>query len=359
MKRRSGPNSEEAAAGSKKPHSKGGFFDDMHLILHPAALSTVRRTIFQQQINKNGGKWYKSLQEAEEAGVTSEVVVLIEDNLLELGNLEAIANKIMKDAVASNLQVSLVGLSWLSKCLEEETILDRRKYTIKVAKSEDDEEERNQNHTVKMAAIETEKQGQRRAGNHANEKISFIDRNRHKFVCAQSSANSSSTDANLNRHITDELEKLAKAYKSSNDTWRAFGYQKAIAALKRHPERITTRGQAAAIPNVGRKMADKIVEIIEDGRLQKVSEVCESERMKTLALFNKVWGVGPATAEKWYERGLRSLGELEQCDDLTRQQKVGLKHFADLDERMDRSEAEMIYEFVKNASLSIQSGKVL
>ncbi len=40
---------------------------------------------------------------------------------------------------------------------------------------------------------------------------SYIDRNKHKFVCAQSSDNPLAT--NLNKHITDQLEKLAAAYK--------------------------------------------------------------------------------------------------------------------------------------------------
>ncbi len=51
---------------------------------------------------------------------------------------------------------------------------------------------------------------------------------------------------------------------------RAFGYQKAISALKNHPRRVESREEAAAIPNVGSKMADKIMEIIEEGSLRKV-----------------------------------------------------------------------------------------
>ena len=64
---------------------------------------------------------------------------------------------------------------------------------------------------------------------------SYIDRNKHKFVCAQSSDNPTAT--NLNKALTDELEKLANAYKSTKDTWRAFGYQKVRKSRLASPNR--------------------------------------------------------------------------------------------------------------------------
>ena len=37
----------------------------------------------------------------------------------------------------------------------------------------------------------------------------------------------------------------------------------------------------------------------------------ESERFKALSLFNTIYGIGPATARTLYDRGLRSLRDLE------------------------------------------------
>jgi hypothetical protein len=36
-----------------------------------------------------------------------------------------------------------------------------------------------------------------------------------------------------------------------------------------------------------------------------VDEVCNTEKMKTLELFNKIWGAGPTVAEAWYQQGFR------------------------------------------------------
>jgi len=33
---------------------------------------------------------------------------------------------------------------------------------------------------------------------------------------------------------------MVKTYESTNDKWRAFGYQKAIQVLRKHPKQITT-----------------------------------------------------------------------------------------------------------------------
>lgn len=58
-----------------------------------------------------------------------------------------------------------------------------------------------------------------------------------KWVCAQSSQSKSN---NFNKHITDKLEVLAKAYTHQGDKWRALGYSKAVNALKSYHKPITS-----------------------------------------------------------------------------------------------------------------------
>ena len=140
-------------------------------------------------------------------------------------------------------------------------------------------------------------------------------------------------------------------------TNRAFGYQKAISALKNHPRKVDSREEATKIPNVGKKMADKIVEIVEEGSLRKVQEVCDNERIRTLDLFGRVWGAGPATAEKWYGQGLRTLQDLRLLpqESLSKHQQIGLRLFEDLDERMQREECTEILEQVTEVALKVIS----
>lgn len=46
---------------------------------------------------------------------------------------------------------------------------------------------------------------------------------------------------------------------------------------------------------------------------------------------NSVWGVGEATAERYYERGCRSLDDLRALEGLPELQRVGLRHFDDFE----------------------------
>ncbi|KAK3883805.1 hypothetical protein Pcinc_011891 [Petrolisthes cinctipes] len=171
-----------------------------------------------------------------------------------------------------------------------------------------------------------------------------------KFACARPS---SSKKKDLNSHITTELEKLATTYKSKNDTWRALGYQKAISAIRNYPREISTREEALKIPGVGARLADKVAEIIESGRLRKVAEVCEGEEAETLKLFMGVWGAGPHTAQAWYTQGFRTLDDLFTKATLTRHQEIGLRLYKDLNIRIPRTEAAEIETYVRETALGL------
>lgn len=58
-----------------------------------------------------------------------------------------------------------------------------------------------------------------------------------KWVCAHSSQSKTN---NFNKHITDKLEVLAKAYTHQGDKWRALGYSKAVNALKSYHKPVTS-----------------------------------------------------------------------------------------------------------------------
>lgn len=58
-----------------------------------------------------------------------------------------------------------------------------------------------------------------------------------KWVCAHSSQSKTN---NFNKHITDKLEVLAKAYTHQGDKWRALSYSKAVNALKSYHKPVTS-----------------------------------------------------------------------------------------------------------------------
>ncbi|XP_053890485.1 DNA polymerase lambda isoform X1 [Malaclemys terrapin pileata] len=174
-----------------------------------------------------------------------------------------------------------------------------------------------------------------------------------KWVCAQSS---DSKKENHNRHITEKLEVLGKAYTVQGDKWRALGYSKAINALKSYHKPVTSYQEACKIPGIGKRMAEKILEILESGHLRKLDHISES--VAVLEVFSNIWGAGVKTAQMWYQQGFRTLDDIRTQARLTRQQAVGLKHYEDFLERMPREEAAEIEQTVREAARSLNPGLV-
>ncbi|XP_033756998.1 DNA polymerase lambda-like [Pecten maximus] len=175
------------------------------------------------------------------------------------------------------------------------------------------------------------------------------------WVCAQSSKN---TRPNLNEHITDKLEEMVKTYESTSDKWRAYGYQKAIQALRRLPKPISSWQEAKDLPGVGTRLADKIWEIAESGELRKLNEFRSSDEVRVMEMFGNVWGAGAHTSRTWYQQGFRTLDDLRTKANLTHQQKIGLKHYDDILDRMPWVEAGEIEAVVRTAAESLLPGVI-
>jgi hypothetical protein len=63
---------------------------------------------------------------------------------------------------------------------------------------------------------------------------------------------------NLNKHITDILEKLEETCKNNGDQWRAYAYRRAVQVLKARREKVTNADQARKLRGIGSKIADKV-----------------------------------------------------------------------------------------------------
>ncbi|PNI81963.1 POLL isoform 12, partial [Pan troglodytes] len=112
--------------------------------------------------------------------------------------------------------------------------------------------------------------------------------------------------------------------------------------------------EACSIPGIGKRMAEKIIEILESGHLRKLDHISDS--VPVLELFSNIWGAGTKTAQMWYQQGFRSLEDIRSQASLTTQQAVGLKHYSDFLERMPREEATEIEQTVQKAAQAFNSG---
>ncbi|KAH9175754.1 hypothetical protein EDB89DRAFT_1943923 [Lactarius sanguifluus] len=179
------------------------------------------------------------------------------------------------------------------------------------------------------------------------------------FICddptATAAANASSC---VNQDIVDKLSELAELHRAKptqDDKWRVFSYTKAIAALRKCKERIGSLEQARSLNGVGDKTAQKIMEIIETGSLRRV-DAERTEDVAVVQLFQGIYGVGQSIAYAWYFAGCRTLDDIRERKGgikLSSIQELGLKYYDDINTRMSREEARVIFEEIRSIALCL------
>ncbi|XP_054896914.1 DNA polymerase lambda [Poeciliopsis prolifica] len=372
----------------------GDFFNGVTVFLLPAGIGNARCQIFHRQIQQNGGQ----IQSLLSPSVTH---VIVDDTM----DSDRALRLLKVDRLPSD--VHLVKCTWLSLCISEKKVLDEENYSLLLPKRHseskyectEDKQSENTEHpaetttepeshltkqeeTLDITIPKAKEEVNREEDGVSQSDLEALITGRHpkqetpdsstnsgpdapasaaeaqkpisgKWVCAQSSQSKSN---NFNKHITDKLEVLAKAYTHQGDKWRALGYSKAINALKSLNKPITSYQEACQIPGIGKRMADKIEEIMESGHLRKLDHI--GEAVPVLELFTNIWGAGAKTAQLWYQQGFRTLDDIRTKAHLTSTQKIGLKHYDDLLDRMPREEAAAIEKVVSDAAHAVDADLV-
>jgi DNA polymerase beta len=143
--------------------------------------------------------------------------------------------------------------------------------------------------------------------------------------------------------IIEALDTLRKRDVANKELFKARAYAKVIGELKAHPAPITSYEDVASIAGIGDKISKKIKEILETGGLRAAELAKEKYNIAALDEFQNIYGVGPAKATSLVEAGFTSIAELREAIKTTPKllndkQKIGLKYYEDLLERITREE---------------------
>ncbi|RUS73023.1 hypothetical protein EGW08_019209 [Elysia chlorotica] len=338
----------------KKPVEER-FLSALNIFILPAGIQKARLSILKYQVLYYGGK----VQDTFDSTLNYSHVI-VEDNI-DIPRMK----RILKLDSVSDLRV--VKTSWLSLCLRNKKMENFEDFQLK----EEEKSNLNSLHTevkttschtkqarpvpdaTEVSDYESSDEDGQLAGKNLHGLSHLKPPQTEKWICAQSSK---SPRPNMNKHITDKLEEMVKTYESTNDRWRALGYQKAIQTLRKHPKEISSWEEAKSLPSIGARLADKIWEIAQSGELRKLKEFESSKELQILKMFTNVWGAGPHTAQLWYQQGFRTIADLEEKANLNHQQKVGVRLYDDFLDRMPREEAAEIEQVVKRAAEAIQPG---
>lgn len=170
-----------------------------------------------------------------------------------------------------------------------------------------------------------------------------------RFACNTAGELKASAD-NPNARTIEVLQSMADYYDRVNDHWRLMGYRKAIGTLKRQDVKICTEEEAFRLPHIGRRLAQKIEEIVTTNKLQRLEYAEKDPGDEVLQLFLGVYGAGTNQAQRWIAKGYRTLEDLAQRASLTASQRIGVEHYAELNARMPRREVEALADVVRRAA---------
>ncbi|XP_043474805.1 DNA polymerase beta-like [Leptopilina heterotoma] len=155
---------------------------------------------------------------------------------------------------------------------------------------------------------------------------------------------------NPNQDLCEFLTELANYERNvTKNIYKSNAYRKAATTLGKLSERVKNGAEAKKLPGIGDKIAKKIDEFLETGKLQKLENIKKDEGNVAINLLTRVSGIGPAKAKELVDSGIKTLESLKiHQDKLTHHQKLGLKYFDNFEKRIPRGEIEKIENILED-----------
>ncbi|TMS03694.1 DNA polymerase beta [Larimichthys crocea] len=160
----------------------------------------------------------------------------------------------------------------------------------------------------------------------------------------------------LNEGITDFLVELANYEKNVNRAIHKYNaYRKAASTISKYPNKIKSGEEAKKLDGVGAKIAEKIDEFLQTGKLRKLEkgsmQVVTSKGGRNflnllfvLHVTNCISWISTLAllpARKFFEEGVKTLEDLKKIEHkLNHHQQIGLKYFEEFEKRIPRAEME-------------------
>lgn len=115
---------------------------------------------------------------------------------------------------------------------------------------------------------------------------------------------------------------------------------KAAENIRKLKSKITSGKEAQQIKGVGKSVGSIIDEYLFSGKVERLEEERNKfkDKYKVIESFKTVHGIGPKKAEELYEKGYRDIDDLNSEKSLTDAQKIGLKYYHDLVDKIPRKD---------------------
>ena len=151
--------------------------------------------------------------------------------------------------------------------------------------------------------------------------------------------------ANHNADLCKILMEMANIEKAQGQLYKAKAYRQAVDSLKGHNSRIASAQDARKLPGVGAKIAAKIEEILNEGKLTQLDNYNEDPVVRARRTFTNISGVGPVAAQKFVDKGYTTLQDLVdngEIEHFTAHQKLGVQYYDDFLKKIPYDEVALI-----------------
>jgi len=157
----------------------------------------------------------------------------------------------------------------------------------------------------------------------------------------------------LNEIYISLMRDLAFVMRHQKDFMRAKAYDNARDTISSFTEDITDPEQLRNKPGIGKTIHQKLIDFLENGTLnvlEKNKDLINKKR--TIDIFLDIYGIGEKKAEELVDQGILSLDQLREHQDrvLNDKQKIGLKYYHDILQRIPRSEIENYENIFRKSS---------
>jgi DNA ligase (NAD+) len=142
----------------------------------------------------------------------------------------------------------------------------------------------------------------------------------------------------LNEDLASVMSKLQVIMTKQGEPFKARAYKKAEETIMEFPCDIIDVQQLKGKPGIGETIMEKLKEYSESGTLR----LLEREKNNPENILSDVYGVGPKKAKELVTKGITTIEQLRAQQDkvLNDVQRVGLKYYEDILERIPRSEID-------------------
>lgn len=149
--------------------------------------------------------------------------------------------------------------------------------------------------------------------------------------------------ADIKSKIIDALNILIKRDSAEKKVFQVRAYKKVIEELRALPRPIERLENIDGIPGIGKKIREKIGEILATGELKAAENAKKNLALDAVEVLSGVYGIGHAKATELIASGIKTIAQLTAASEndpklLNRSQKIGLKYYEDILQRIPRAE---------------------